>query len=94
MDTLVSKPGIGENGAKFAKYVLDTYFETDVFPISFWNHFDTDSETTNNYVEADNGKMNLNCGAANPNKIKATTLLIQYDAISVNNFKKCVQKNC
>ena len=33
-----------------------------------------------------NGKMNLYCGAANPNIIKATDLLNQYDSMSVNKY--------
>jgi len=87
--SLEAKSAIGENGHRFAKYVLDTYFENDVFPVKFWNHFDTNSETSNNYVEGDNGKMKLNCGAANPNIFKATDLLIQSDAISINKFIRC-----
>ena len=51
---------IGNNGVRYCKYILDTYFEGQ-FPQELWNHYDTDSETTNNYVEGDNFKINAHC---------------------------------
>ena len=56
---------IGYNGVRFYKYILDTYFEGKSFPQKLWNHYDTDSETTNNNFEADNFKMNSHCNSAN-----------------------------
>lgn len=35
------------NGEKYLKYVVETYFE-GMFPITFWNHYDTQSSLTNN----------------------------------------------
>ena len=48
---------LGEKVEIFFKYVLDTYFETNIFPVKFWNHFATNTEITNNFVEGDNLKM-------------------------------------
>ena len=76
---------IGENGNNYCKYVLDTYFESQ-FDQGLWNHYDTDSETTNNFVEGDNFKMNSHCNSNNPNINKATDMLVQYHAISINKF--------
>ena len=58
------------------KYILDIYFEGQ-FPQKLWNHYDTDSETNNNYVEGDNFKMNQHCNSANPNINKATEMLVR-----------------
>ena len=35
---------------------VDTYFKTEVFQVKFWNHFSTNSETTDNFVEGNNTK--------------------------------------
>ena len=37
-----------ENGNNYAVYILNTYFEGD-FDQTLWNHYETDTETTNNF---------------------------------------------
>ena len=66
---------IGSNGINYCRYLLDTYFKSQ-FDLKLWNHYDTDSETTNNYVEGDHFKMNYNCNYNKPNINKATDILL------------------
>ncbi len=63
----------------FVAYVKRTYIESNFFTIEMWNHFSTRYERTNNRVEADNGSMKSNCGAAYPDINKATGHLRQYE---------------
>ena len=43
---------------KFLDYFVKTYFESNIFPVEFWNHFETDSSPrTNNNVEGFNLKL-------------------------------------
>ena len=64
-------------------------------------HFDNEFECTNNRVEGDNGKMNLNSGAANPEFNKAVALLKTHESTARDkyynaqkiNARKPVQKN-
>lgn len=85
MQVLSLDPRIGNNGNNYCEYITATYFE-GVFPQSLWNHYLTDSQTTNNYVEGDNFKMNSHCNSSNPNINKGSDMLVQYDAISVNKY--------
>ena len=82
-----------KNFYNFVRYVLNTYFETHDFPTELWNHYDTESETTNNYVEGDNLKMKFKCGSSNPNIVKATDLIIKSECISVNKYNNVIRKN-
>ena len=67
INVLSLKRKIGNNGVKFAEYVLNTFFE-GFFPQTLWNHYETllRFDKTNNGNEGNNNKMKLNCGAANP----------------------------
>ena len=64
----------------FIEYFSSTYMESNVFPISVWNHFKTEDERTNNRLEGDNFGMNDCCGAAHPDMDKAVKLLQLYES--------------
>ena len=51
-----------------------------------WNHFDNEFERTNNRVEGYNGKMNLACGAANPEVNKASALLKTHESTARDKY--------
>lgn len=89
----VPKETIGVHGSKFVEYVIDNYFEGQ-FGQDLWNHYHTDSETTNNYVEGDNFKMNQYYGAAKPNIEKAVSLLRNCEANSyIKYFNACKESS-
>ena len=62
---------------KFLDYFVKTYFESNIFPVEFWNHFETDSSPrTNNNVEGFNLKLKEFVGAAHPNLQKAIEVFL------------------
>ncbi len=92
MDVLSLDPAIGDNGRRFAEYVLDNYFE-GAFPQELWNHFDTVGERTINRVEGDNNRMKKFCGSANPDIGKAVDLLRLHEQTAALKFKNAMKAN-
>ena len=76
----------------FIEYVKTTYIESEVFPITLWNHFQTEDEKTNNRVEGDNFQMNDCCGAAHPDMAKAVKLLQGYESKAADKYTNASKK--
>ena len=76
----------------FLEYVKTTYIESEVFPITLWNHFQTEDEKTNNRVEGDNFQMNDCCGAAHPDMAKAVKLLQGYESKAADKYTNASKK--
>lgn len=73
----------------FVDYFVNTYFEGS-YPISLWNHFETEGPRTNNSLEAYNNKLKLHIGVAHPNIYKSIEFFQKQETVSYLKYQNAI----